>query len=408
MKRKLLNSLAYSALFALPFIGFGQSAPPLGTTSTFALFTANGALLNDGASQITGDIGTNVGSISGFETATVTGSTRTQGSPESIQAATDVALAYSSLLAAPCNPTAIGVELGGQTLNPGVSCQTSASPTTLNGTLTLSGAGIFIIKLNSALVTGTNSNIVLTNGATVENVFFQINGAATLGTGSTFRGTIVALDAIVLNTTLLEGRALSTAGAITINASTVIVPAAAPLPVTLVSFTAKAQANRTVELALTTSLETNNKGFLIERSKDLQRFDNVGEVSDVSANSTTLKTYRLTDQTPFSGTSYYRLTQTDLNGRSTVYRAVSMVLRDDAYGVYPNPVARGERFVLRLDEPETAILGFYSADGRLQSLQKTGIQSGNLLLKSTGLSSGAYILKVQERGQVRQHRFIVE
>jgi hypothetical protein len=407
MKRNLLICLTFSMVFVFPIVGFGQ-APPLGTTSSFALFTGDGALFNTGASQITGDIGTDVGTITGFEPATITGDTRFETSPESTTAATDVDILYGNLLAASCDVVLASPELGGQTLLPGVSCQSSASETSLNGTLTLSGNGIFIIKLNSALVTGTNSNILLTNGATAENVFFQINGAATLGTGSTFRGTIVSLGAIVLNTTLLEGRALSTDGAITINTSTVIVPAAAPLPVTLVSFTAKAQANRTVELALTTSMEINNKGFLIERSKDLQRFEKVGEVSDVSANSTTLKTYRLTDQTPYFGTSYYRLTQTDLNGRSTVYRAISVVLRDDAYGVYPNPVARGERFVLRLDEPETAILGFYSVDGRLLSLQKTGIQSGNLVLKSTGLSSGAYILKVQERGQIRQHRFIVE
>jgi hypothetical protein len=230
-----------------------------------------------------------------------------------------------------------------------------------------------------------------------------------LGTGSIFKGTIIAQGAITLNTTTLDGRALSTGGAITVNASTVNVPQAAPLPVTLVSFTAKAQANHTVDLVLSTSLESNNKGFLIERSKDLRLFDKVGEVSEVAVNSNTLKTYHLVDQTPYSGTSYYRLTQVDINGKTTVYRPISVILRDDAYGIFPNPVVSGERFVLRLDEPETATLGFYSADGRLLFLQKTGIQSGNLQLKSTGnLSSGVYVLKVMERGQVRQHRLIVQ
>ncbi|GAB3898130.1 hypothetical protein GCM10028803_17130 [Larkinella knui] len=408
MKRKLLFSLACSILVALPSIGFGQTAPPLGTTAGFALFTANGALTNNGASTITGDVGTKTGATSGFGDANLTGNAYAENSSTSNQAALDVQTAYNSLNSQTCG-TIINAELGGQTLAPGVSCQNTSDPTTLNGTLTLSGTGIFIIKLSSALTTATNSNIVLTNGATIENVFFQVQGAVTTGTGSTFRGTILATGAITLNTTSLEGRALSTGGAITINASTVVIPTAAPLPVTLVSFTAKAQANHTVELALTTSLETNNKGFLIERSKDLQRFDKVGEVGEVATNSNTLKTYRLTDQSPYSGTSYYRLTQMDINGKSTVYRPISVVLRDDAYGVYPNPVGRGERFVLRLDEPETAILGFYSADGRLLTLQKTGVQAGNLLLKSTGnLASGVYVLKVSERGQVRQHRLIVE
>ena len=84
-------------------------------------------------------------------------------------------------------------------------------------------------------------------------------------------------------------------------------------------------------------------------------------------------------------------------------------MRDEAYGAFPNPVVSDGRFTLRLDEPETAIIGFYSLDGRSLSLQKAGIQAGNLLLKSTGkLSAGVYVLTVEERGQKRQHRLVVE
>jgi hypothetical protein len=388
-------------------ICFGQ-APNLGTASSFALFTANGALTNTGASMITGDIGTNVGAFSGFPPGTVIGNIRLPSSPEAAQAAIDVVNVYNSLSPLACG-TLILPDLGGQTLVPGVSCQNTAAPTTLNGTLTLSGPGIFIIKLNSALTTGTSSNIILTNGATANNVFFQVNGAVTLGTGSAFKGTILAMGAIFLSTAAsLEGRGLSTVGAITLN-NNLVTNVALPLPVTLVSFTAKAQKNQTVDLAWITSLETNNRGFLIERSKDLKQFERVGEVSEVAANSNAMKNYHLTDVNAYSGTSYYRLTQTDLSGKSTVYPAVSVVLRDEAYGVFPNPVLSDGRFTLRLDEPETALLHFYSLDGRLLPLQKTGIQSGNLLLKTTGkVSAGVYILTVLERGQLRKHRLIIE
>ena len=136
--------------------------------------------------------------------------------------------AYNSLTPVGCDFT-INAELNGQTLSPGVSCQPTASPTTLNGTLTLSGAGVYIIKLNSALTTATNSTVLLTNGATANKVFFQINGAATLGTGSSFKGTILAMGAIVLNTLAsLEGRGLSTVGAITLNNNSVTVSTALP------------------------------------------------------------------------------------------------------------------------------------------------------------------------------------
>ena len=203
-------------------IGLAQ-APDLGTASSFALFTANGAFSNTGASTVTGDIGTAVGAFSGFPPGTVSGQVRLPGSSEANQAATDVMNAYNSLSPLTCGTTILA-ELGGQILAPGVYCQPTANATSLNGTLTLSGAGIYVIKLNSALTTATNSTILLTNGASACTVFFQVNGAVTLGTGSAFRGTILATGAIVLGTqALLEGRGLSTAGAITLNNNVVTV-----------------------------------------------------------------------------------------------------------------------------------------------------------------------------------------
>jgi hypothetical protein len=182
-----------------------------------------------------------------------------------------------------------------------------------------------------------------------------------------------------------------------------------PLPVALVAFTAQPQPNHTVALAWSTAWETSNKAYRIERSKDLRSFETVGELTEVVPNSNALTNYTLTDRTPFPGTSYYRLTQTDLSGKATVYPAVSVVIRDDAYGVFPNPVLSEGGFVLRLDEPQTAVLGFYSPQGRVLPLQKMGIQTGNLLLKSSGgLPAGIYLLTVEERGQTRRHRLVVQ
>ncbi|MBC3784074.1 ice-binding family protein [Spirosoma utsteinense] len=390
--------------------GFGQTlAPNLRTAANFALFTANGAFTNSGASQVNGDIGTNVGALTGFPPGTVTGSIRLPGSAEAGQAALDVAAAYNYLNTVSCGTT-ISADLTGQTLSPGVSCQTTASPTTLNGTLTLSGSGIFIIKLNSALTTGTSSNIVLTNGATANNVFFQVNGAVVAGTSSNLQGTFLVNGAITLNTgAALIGRGLSITGAIVLNGNTVT-NVAIPLPVTLVSFAATvAPATHTVDISWTTSLETNNRGFVVERSKDLKTFTKVGEVGEIAATSKALKNYTLVDLTPYAGTSYYRLKQTDLSGKMTIYPAVSVVLRDDTYGVFPNPVRNDGQFSLRLDEPETATVRFYGIDARALPIQKASTQSGNLLLKTAGkLAAGVYVLTVEERGQTRQHRLVVE
>ncbi len=221
-----------ATLFTFTNMSFGQTtAPNMGTTANFALFSISGALSNNGPSLITGDIGNTTGIITGFggppTEATVTGSIRGLGSPESGSAATDVTNLYTSLFAAPCG-TIISPALGGQTLvsssavgSPsGVFCQGNGAATNLaaNQTLTLSGDGIFIIQISNTLITGASSSIVLTNGATADKVFFQVVDAVTLGAGSTFRGTIVAAGAITGGASAsVTGRFLSTAGAISLD-----------------------------------------------------------------------------------------------------------------------------------------------------------------------------------------------
>ena len=180
------------------------------------------------------------------------------------------------------------------------------------------------------------------------------------------------------------------------------------LPVSLVSFTASVLENKTVELAWITSLERNNQGFLIERSKDLKLFEKVGQVNEVAANSNALKTYRFVDTTPYAGTSYYRLSQTDLDGTTKVFPAVSVVVRQDAYGIFPNPVRDGQ-FTLNLDEPLTALVKLYTADGHAVSLHKAGSTASSLMLKAAQpLPVGVYVLTVAERGQLRQYRLVID
>jgi len=196
---------------------FGQSAPNLGTASTFALFTSVGAFSNIGAATtVTGDVGTNVGAFTAFPPGTLVGQKHV-ADPASAQAATDVASAYSYLNGLTCGPV-IGVTLGsGQILTPNVYCIGAAA--TLNGSLILDGGGdpdaLFIFKINGALSTATFATVTLINSASLCNVYWQINGAFSLGDSSVFRGTLLVNGQIsLLEGSSLFGRGLSTAGAI--------------------------------------------------------------------------------------------------------------------------------------------------------------------------------------------------
>ncbi len=207
------------SLLLIPNVNYGQ-APDLGTTSTFALFTAVGAFNNIGESTtVTGDVGTNVGAFNAFPPGILVGQKHVVNSA-SAQAATDVDVAYSQISSVTCG-TVIGTTLGsGQVLTPDVYCLGAAS--TLNGDLILDGEGdassLFIFKIDGALSTTVNSRVILKNGASICNVYWQVNGQVNLGNNSLFRGTILANGAIhLLEGATLLGRGLSREGAISLH-----------------------------------------------------------------------------------------------------------------------------------------------------------------------------------------------
>lgn len=97
---------------------------------------------------------------------------------------------------------------------------------------------------------------------------------------------------------------------------------ARPLPVQLVSFTARNQASG-VQLSWTTATELNAASFTVERSADGTNFQPVTTVRAAGTSATT-RTYSATDATSATGTSYYRLRQTDLDGTVAFSQVVSV------------------------------------------------------------------------------------
>ncbi|MBC6995680.1 ice-binding family protein [Neolewinella lacunae] len=226
-------SLAGLLLLCIPASNFAQ-APDLGVATTFSVFTGIGAFNNDGTSMITGDIGTNNGAFAGFPPGTVEGTIHVLDAV-SLQASVDVGLAYAQLASLTCD-VVLGVGLGNnQTLSPNVYCIGAAS--TLNGDLILDAQddpdAIFVFQIDGALSTGANSRVVLINGASLCNVYWQINGAVELGSFSTFLGTLIANGQIeALEGATISGRALATDGAIALH-NNVITLGLPPVPSTI-------------------------------------------------------------------------------------------------------------------------------------------------------------------------------
>jgi gliding motility-associated-like protein/uncharacterized repeat protein (TIGR01451 family) len=217
MKQILLYTFLATLLMLLPRLSAAQ-APALGTAADFVLFSSSGAVTNTGITHLTGNVGTNFGASTGF--GNVDGVMHDQDAASAL-CASDITLAYNQLNATV--PTFFpGVSLGnGQTLNAGV--YSISAPATMNLVLNLDGQGdpnaVFIIQINGSFNTGAGAKLILLNGAQACNVFWKVEGAVTMGAGTTMRGTIIANNAAIVMSAgdTLEGRALSTNGAITVN-----------------------------------------------------------------------------------------------------------------------------------------------------------------------------------------------
>jgi hypothetical protein len=202
----------------------------LGTTSTFGTL-AGTTITNTGPTIINGDLGLSPGtSVTGFPPGTVNGATHITDAT-SATAQNDLTTLYTCLEARPC-VTIIGTaDLAGTTLtSTGVGAQNvycSGSTINNSGVLTLSGdaTSVFIFKAGSALNWNPGATIVLTGGALARNVFWQVTSSATLGTATSFSGTIAALTAITMNTgATMTGRALARNAAVSFDTNTVSLP----------------------------------------------------------------------------------------------------------------------------------------------------------------------------------------
>ncbi|MHB8602475.1 MAG: ice-binding family protein [Nitrosotalea sp.] len=206
--------------------GLTTMQPHIGKASDFAVLGAS-TVTNTGNTIITGNLGVSPGTaITGFPPGSVMGATYA-GVPIAASAHTDASAAYRSLSSAMCTtrePTV--TDMGGQTLKPGVYCFPSS--VAITGTLTLSGNGVYIFKIGSTLTTAAgNSHVVLTNGATAANVFWAVGSSATLGTGSDFKGTVIAYSSITSTTgATVYGRLIAINGAVTLDTNKITIATA--------------------------------------------------------------------------------------------------------------------------------------------------------------------------------------
>ena len=386
----------------------GPAAPALGTTVCYAVFSGNGDVTNSGITNVTGDIGTNVGLTTGYNPLFVNGNIHTIPDGSTSACAADLLNVYSYLnTLAPDIELLYPAQFGRSLVLTPHTYQMSAA-TTFTDTLFLNAEGnanaVFVIKINGALSTTTYATVTLINGAQAKNVYWKVDGAVTINNYANIKGTIVCNNgAVKLKTgTVLYGRALTTNGALSTIASQITLTqgCGSILPVTILDFKVAKLENSNM-LEWSTATEINNSGFAIERGADGIGFTKIADVLTKAeyGNSSTKLSYFYYDAKPLAGNNYYRLKQTDKDGRFS-YSVVVLLKGNIANiltisSIYPNPVRRNINMILTSPSVEKVNLVITDLSGKVVIQTAVQLLSGDntITLPVNKLSPGTYIIK---------------
>jgi poly(3-hydroxybutyrate) depolymerase len=170
-----------------------------------------------------------------------------------------------------------------------------------------------------------------------------------------------------------------------------------PLPVSITNYTATA-ANGKVSVNWTTTFEQNNDHFSIERSSDGLNFTNLGEVK--SGNQSSGQSYTFEDQTPLPGNNFYRLSQTDIDGKITYFEIKNVnlgALADKTVKLFPNPANEKITIEMQNSVKGKISVSILNTSGKkvktIEITKRTDYTQQTILLN--GLAAGYYILEIK-------------
>lgn len=179
------------------------------------------------------------------------------------------------------------------------------------------------------------------------------------------------------------------------------------LPVSLLSFDVTLASNNKVNARWSTATESNNKFFTIERSANGRDFSVIGTVNAIG-NSTSRHDYAFVDEFPLTGTSYYRLSQTDIDNHKE-YLGTKRI-DNNASGFEAKTISSSNgKLVLQISSANrvNAQLRIYDINGRERKSERLNLSPGTTN-KEFSLSSGIYIWEIRhEKGEVNFQKVII-
>ncbi|MFL5728887.1 MAG: T9SS type A sorting domain-containing protein [Cytophagaceae bacterium] len=178
-------------------------------------------------------------------------------------------------------------------------------------------------------------------------------------------------------------------------------PFCTTLPVKIMTFTGQAE-NDEVLLNWTTASETNNKKFIIERSVNLSDWQTIGEMEG-AGNSTAIREYTFTDNSPVAGTVYYRLCQVNTDGAFEYSRIISVETNKNSLSITPNPFE--DIFIIKSTTKGDMDISIHDVLGRLVYSASKESENGAISIQPE-LPGGAYMLTIRTKTSVEQRKLI--
>ena len=182
----------------------------------------------------------------------------------------------------------------------------------------------------------------------------------------------------------------------------------APLPIKLITFNATSKGNSVV-LTWQTATEINNDYFTIERGVDANNWEEILYVTG-AGNSNKTETYTSTDLNPLNGTVYYRLKQTDFDGKFEYFNVVAVNLEKEMthkITVYPNPATENTSVAVEHNfsgSNSTITISVKNIEGK----EMTSFISGNAKTAIEGLPKGLYFVTVSTESTQQTEKLIIQ
>src|SRR5450432_4265756 len=175
-----------------------------------------------------------------------------------------------------------------------------------------------------------------------------------------------------------------------------------PLPITLILFTAIPQDGR-VKIDWETAAEVNIDYFTIQRSNNSNSWEDIENIAGSGSTNTDMR-YTAFDPNPYSGLSFYRLEQTDLDGKKS-YSMIRKVNFDSSatIRIYPNPVTN----LIYISGSGKMVFSIHNTNGQLLYTPVQLIQS-QYVLNVAGLPPGIYFIHIVQNGNAGTTKEIIK